>query len=184
MLLSSLQTLGIGKYMIEDVDMVALMVSLTATNSTLQSFDMLSCGMTSTITGMALWEEGLPRMTILQRLAIPADAAQSILQGLVRNTSLQSLDLEDRVVVISARGGVEATSRRCRPNDLWLDLNRGGHRLLLRMTMDVPTGLWSLVLERAQHSSVVAEYYYGGPNQAMTVGWVLLRNRVLLEQQF
>jgi hypothetical protein len=180
-LVSSLQTLDIGNYMIGDIDMEALMVSLTAPNSTLQSLDLLSCGMTST--GMALWEEGLSRISTLQRLAIPADASHNILRGLVLNISLRALNLEDRASPLPPLYVGTTTNRPLcrRPHDLWLDLNRGGRRLL-RMTRDVQAGLWPLVLERAQSSSVVSEYY-GGPNQALTVLWVLLRNRVMLEQR-
>ena len=62
------------------------------------------------------------------------------------------------------------------------DLNRGGRRLL-RMTRDVQAGLWPLLLEWVHSPTVVSEYY-GGPNQALTVLWVMLRYRVLLEQQY
>ena len=174
-LVSSLEGLDLGNYMIYNADMEMLLRSLVhPSSSTLQRLNLLSCGMTSS--GVALWEQALPQMTTLKRLSIPADASHSLLQGLLRhNTSLETLELE--------RDGGSITDRKLpRPHDIWLDLNRGGRRLLMAMDgPPIPTGLWPLVLERAQTASIRSNYY-GGSAQVVTVLWYLLRNRILLEQ--
>jgi hypothetical protein len=155
---SSLQSLSLGEYMIVEEDMRALVESLRICSS-ISHLSLLTCGMTWA--GIQDFAQHLQTdFGTLTSLAIPGDAVPAI--DLQRNTSLQELDMENRTPTL----------------DYYLDLNRGGRRVLQQQQQvnDLPSSLWPLLLQRAQRLS-----YYGGPDRSLDVLYCLLRSRILLE---
>jgi hypothetical protein len=164
--------LSLGDYMLHEPEMRALVHSL-GKMPFLTSLSLMTCGMTSQSI-QHFCREGLQLNTIpsLRALSIPEDAKDAISTALVFNTSLERLLMEGR----------------SEKHTFYLDLNRGGRRLLQqkpKTTTDapasaVPISLWPLVLDRAMHPRA-EKFYYGGQQRHVDVLFCLLRNKILLE---
>jgi hypothetical protein len=200
----SLTYLSLGEYMIYDMDMKALVSSLSSSNvctpspSKIETLSLLTCGMTAQSI-RCLCEEGLQQNKIpnLRALSIPEDAADALAITLEHNTSLEKLLMEGRTDI----------------HTYYLDLNRGGRRLFQLVdrtenenrsstnnsqekdgddwdicqtkhynddVVTVPASLWPQVLSRAMHQKS-GKFYYGGRDRDLDVLYCLLRNRILLE---
>jgi hypothetical protein len=170
----SLTYLSMGEYMLHEFDMKALVDSMGFLPS-IRNLSLLTCGMTAQSIHR-LCHDGLQHNKIpsLRALSIPEDASDALATALKQNTSLERLLMEGRTGA----------------HTYYLDLNRGGRRLLQEVTVRDPSvtpaihlvspSLWPLVLCRAMYHKS-NKYYYGGEGRHLDVLYCLLRNLILLE---
>ena len=173
----TLQQLSLGQYMFLEDDMTIFADSLCL-NHTLNSLSLWTCGITTA--GIHYFALRLVDMKGLIKLAIPGDAISVLLSpascegdgihpkkgGLTQNVYLRTLNVPPE----------------CQLNDTiryYLDLNRGGRRLLREP--NIPSSLWPLVLARAFNT---VTYVANDTHQSrLNVLYCLLRYRILLEYQ-
>jgi hypothetical protein len=155
-----LQDLTMDQYMLMDDDMIMLTESLQRSSS-IARLSLTTCGITSR--GIQSFAASLADMQGLRHLAMPGDAAHQLFEGLADNVFLQSLEFPPEF-------------QNC-PTEIsyYLDLNRGGRRLL--QEANVPRALWPLALARANQTK-----YIHGINRRADAIYCLLRGRVLLER--
>lgn len=106
----------------------------------------------------------------LRRLTVTQSLIDGISSALVSNTSLETLP--NLTVVRGYRGytmRIQATAMQ----KFYLDLNRGGRRLL---NQTLPRSLWPLILSRSMR-----QVYFGGEDRHLDVLFCLLRNRIAQE---
>ena len=113
---------------------------------------------TSSLITSSLVHNQLPELRIL---ALPREASKALCTVLKSNTSLRWI----------------TNSGRTKTHEYYLDLNRGGRRILTDNPSSIPS-LWPTILERAQSRS--KDRYCGGPERTHDVIYCLLRNKILL----
>jgi hypothetical protein len=155
----SLTEVVLEQFMLVDDDMAQLTSSLKQ-NNLLESLSLTTCGITSK--GIDMFATGFPEMRGLRRLSVPGDAVAAISNALVDNVYLQILEFPPDVQSIP------------RGMSFYLDLNRGGRRIL--HDFDIGPPLFPNVLARANNVS-----YMHGRSQGSDVIYSLLRGRILLE---
>ena len=191
-----LTSLTLGGYILDEFEMGALFESLVVASGRIEKLSLHDCAATSD----EVYEKALcggiickdessssPTSGLIQNqlphlrfLHLPREALKALLEVLKSNTSIEWI----------------THTWRTKTHDYYLDLNRGGRRILTAeidgschqdahtSTSAISPTLWPKVLERASsdlHSGLRKDRYCGGENRKYDVVYHLLRNRILLE---
>ena len=191
---TALTHLEIFDYVLDQTELRVLLESLVKNGGSIERLSLLTCGVTSPVV-YKTFQECLTRnqLPFLKVLLLPEPASKFLGKALEFNTSIESINY--------SRGGS--------PNlRYYLDLNRGGRRILTNATTNtntdaastknsnrhftssnstasentVPTispALYPRILDRASHMK--KHGYLGTDKRRYDVVYCLLRNRILLE---
>mmetsp|Transcript_25611 Transcript_25611/g.60030 ORF Transcript_25611/g.60030 Transcript_25611/m.60030 type:complete len:589 (+) Transcript_25611:158-1924(+) len=185
---TALSKLDLGDYVLDERTLGAIFESLAAASAPIERLSLFHCATTSSdVFGRVLSgvdggggadsssERGGPagsssamspliqnRLPSLRMLYLSKDADKALCRVLKSNTSITSI----------------SNHRRTKTHEYYLDLNRGGRRILTASSSVLSPSLWPRILERAGTRN---DLYCGGENRKHDVVHCLLRNRILLE---
>ena len=188
---TALTRLNLADYILDEIEMGALFESLVLASGRIEKLSLFGCAATSNgvyetvLCGGTCSSENkessftpyliLNQLPNLQFLHLPREALKALCKVLKSNASIEFINNHGRT----------------RTHEYYLDLNRGGRRILTASATEsdgvhsaIPPTLWPNVLELAStdiHPGLKKDRYCGGKNRKYDVVYHLLRNRILLE---
>lgn len=184
----ALTKLSMGDFIFDEFEMGALFESLVLASGRIEKLSLFDSAATSNdvyekvLCGGAIGNisQESPssliqnRLPNLRFLRFPREALKALVEVLKYNTSIESIN----------------HTWRTQTHEYYLDLNRGGRRILTNSagtkdgSLKASPTLWPTILERASsnlHTSFEKNRYCGGEKRKYDVVYHLLRNKILVE---